>query len=38
VVTAAEAGLDAFLTGEPKHEVFPEAFERGISALFAGTT
>lgn len=36
VVTAAEAGLDAFLTGEPKHEVFPEPFERGINALFAG--
>lgn len=36
VVTAADAGLDAFLTGEPKHEVFPEAFERGINALFAG--
>ena len=35
-VTAAEAGLDAFLTGEPKHDVFPEAFERGINALFAG--
>ncbi len=36
VVTAADAGLDAFLTGEPRHEVFPEAFERGINALFAG--
>jgi dinuclear metal center YbgI/SA1388 family protein len=36
VVTAAEAGLDAFLTGEPKHEVFYETFERGINALFAG--
>lgn len=36
VVTAAEAGLDAFLTGEPKHEVFYEAFERGINALYAG--
>lgn len=36
VVTAAEAGLDAFLTGEPKHAAFPEAFERGINALFAG--
>jgi dinuclear metal center YbgI/SA1388 family protein len=36
VVTAADAGLDAFLTGEPKHDVFPEAFERGINALFAG--
>ncbi len=36
VVTAAEQGLDAFLTGEPKHEVFYEAFERKINALFAG--
>jgi dinuclear metal center YbgI/SA1388 family protein len=36
VVTAAEEGLDAFLTGEPRHEVFAEAFERGISALYAG--
>jgi dinuclear metal center YbgI/SA1388 family protein len=36
VVTAAELGLDAFLTGEPKHEVFYEAFERGINALYAG--
>lgn len=36
VVTAAEEGLDAFLTGEPKHEVFYEAFERHINALYAG--
>lgn len=36
VVEAAEGGLDAFLTGEPKHEVFYEAFERGINALYAG--
>ena len=36
VVTAAEEGLDAFLTGEPKHEVFYEAFERGVNALYAG--
>lgn len=36
VVTAAEQGLDAFLTGEPKHEVFYETFERGINALYAG--
>jgi dinuclear metal center YbgI/SA1388 family protein len=36
VVTAAEEGLDAFLTGEPKHEVFHEAFERKINALYAG--
>lgn len=36
VVTAAEEGLDAFLTGEPKHETFYESFERGVSSLFAG--
>ncbi|MCA9835516.1 MAG: Nif3-like dinuclear metal center hexameric protein [Trueperaceae bacterium] len=36
VVTAANEGLDAFLTGEPKHETFYEAFERGINALYAG--
>lgn len=36
VITAAEAGLDAFLTGEPSHAMFPEAFERSINALFAG--
>jgi dinuclear metal center YbgI/SA1388 family protein len=36
VVTAANEGLDAFLTGEPKHEVFYEAFERKINALYAG--
>lgn len=34
--TAADAGLDAFLTGEPKHDTFHDAFERGINALFAG--
>ncbi len=36
VVTAAEMGLDAFLTGEPLHAVFHEAFERGINAMYAG--
>jgi dinuclear metal center YbgI/SA1388 family protein len=36
VVTAANEGLDAFLTGEPRHEVFYEAFERKINALYAG--
>jgi dinuclear metal center YbgI/SA1388 family protein len=36
VVTAAEEGLDAFLTGEPKHEMFHDAFERDINALYAG--
>lgn len=36
IVTAAEEGLDAFLTGEPKHEVFYESFERNINALYAG--
>jgi dinuclear metal center YbgI/SA1388 family protein len=36
VATAADEGLDAFLTGEPKHDVFHVPFERGINALFAG--
>jgi len=36
VGAAADAGLDAFLTGEPKHESFYDAFERRINALFAG--
>lgn len=36
VVTAAEEKLDAFLTGEPKHEIFYEAFELGINAMFGG--
>lgn len=36
VITAADQGVDAFLTGEPRHEVFHEAFERGINALFGG--
>ncbi len=35
-VTAADQGLDAFLTGEPKHDVFHEVFERGMNALYAG--
>ena len=36
VVTAAEQGLDAFLTGEPKHEVFHHPYEMGINAIYAG--
>ncbi len=36
LVTAAQHGLDAFLTGEPKHEVFYEAYEREINAMFGG--
>ncbi len=36
VVRAAAEGLDAFLTGEPKHDTFYESFERGVSSLFAG--
>ena len=36
VETAADEGLDAFLTGEPKHDVFHTPFERGINALYAG--
>ncbi len=34
--TAADEGLDAFLTGEPKHDVFHVPFERHLNALFAG--
>ncbi len=36
VATAADEGLDAFLTGEPKHETFYDAFELGVNALYAG--
>ena len=36
VATAADEGLDAFLTGEPKHDAFHVPFERGVNALFAG--
>jgi dinuclear metal center YbgI/SA1388 family protein len=36
VVNAAEEGLDAFLTGEPRQETFYESFERKINALYAG--
>ena len=36
VNAAADEGLDAFLTGEPKHETFYDAFERNINALYAG--
>ncbi len=33
---AADLGLDALLSGEPKHDNFHVPFERGISALYAG--
>ena len=36
VATAAAAGLDAFLTGEPSHAHFADAFEHGVNAIFAG--
>ncbi|CAN5795235.1 Nif3-like dinuclear metal center hexameric protein [soil metagenome] len=36
VVEAAAEGLDAFLTGEPKHDTFHDAFELKINAMFAG--
>jgi len=36
VITAADAGLDAYLTGEPAHAYFADAFERGINAMYAG--
>ncbi|XOB97852.1 Nif3-like dinuclear metal center hexameric protein [Deinococcota bacterium DY0809b] len=36
LVEADEEGLDVFITGEPKHEVFHEAFERRINVVYAG--
>ena len=36
VLTAAEHGLDAFLTGEPQHAVFYEPFEIGMNAMYGG--
>jgi dinuclear metal center YbgI/SA1388 family protein len=36
VASAAADGLDAFLTGEPKHDAFHDAFEWGVNALYAG--
>jgi len=36
VLDAADAGLDAFLTGEPKHDTFYYSYERRVSSLFAG--
>jgi dinuclear metal center YbgI/SA1388 family protein len=36
IVEADEEGLDVFITGEPKHEVFHEAFERRINVVYAG--
>ena len=36
VPAAAAAGLDAFITGEPSHANFSDAFEYGVNAIFAG--
>lgn len=36
VHAAAAEGLDALLTGEPKHDLFHAPFELGVNALFAG--
>ncbi len=36
VTEAAAAGLDTFLTGEPKHDHFYDPFELGVNALYAG--
>ncbi|WP_457638114.1 Nif3-like dinuclear metal center hexameric protein [Oceanithermus sp.] len=36
LVEADEEGLDVFITGEPKHEVFHEAFERRMNVIYAG--
>ncbi len=36
LVEAAAEGLDVFITGEPKHEVFHETFERRMNVIYAG--
>jgi dinuclear metal center YbgI/SA1388 family protein len=36
VAQAAAAGVDTFLTGEPEHAHFSDAFEYGINTIFAG--
>ncbi|MGD2143290.1 MAG: Nif3-like dinuclear metal center hexameric protein [Anaerolineae bacterium] len=33
---AEEAGLDAYITGEPSHAYFHQAAERGLNVLYAG--
>ncbi len=33
---AAKAGLDCFITGEPSHAHFADAFEYGINVIFCG--
>lgn len=32
----ARAGLDTFVTGEPKHQHFNDAFEYGVNVIYAG--
>lgn len=32
----ARAGLDTFITGEPKHQHFNDAFEHGVNVIYAG--
>lgn len=34
--TAAQAGLDVFITGEPSHAQFADAFEYGINTIYIG--
>jgi dinuclear metal center YbgI/SA1388 family protein len=36
VAQAAAAGADTFLTGEPEHAHFSDAFEYGVNTIFAG--
>ena len=36
VAQAAAAGVDTYLTGEPEHSHFSDAFEYGINTIFAG--
>ena len=33
---AARAGLDTFITGEPKHQAFHDPFEYGVNVIYAG--
>jgi len=33
---AAREGIDTFVTGEPKHQAFHDAFEYGVNVIYAG--
>lgn len=36
IPAASEAGLDAFITGEPSHAHFADPFEYGVNVIFCG--